>query len=664
MSEYIDSLDPEQRAAVLAPAVPLKVMAGAGSGKTRVIISRIAHQIDTGAVAPDKVFASAFTKSAATEMSDRIKSLVDADDLVLATFHSLMFRFIRDWTELNGGRYWGVMKQWEQKRLFLDLLNHPTRDYPDALNVDVDIREVMGRIGRWKNQLIHHYDDEITETIEESPKTVGLGAAARIYQLYESYKSKMGKIDFDDMLLMAYDILVASEKAQSFCRGQWDAFFIDEAQDTNHAQWEIVKLIAPPDSNPNITIVGDTRQCLYRFRGAIPELMDNFDTMYPTAQTIDLVKNYRSTRQVIKRANTLITDFQMIDQEPVRGDGPDAIAVSLIDERDQAEQIARLVTEAKRREYRGGDIAVLVRTNAQTIDIERAFVLARHPYWCRGGGFFSHREIADILAYIRIAVDPKGETGDDGENPALKALGRIINKPTRYLGKAFVEAVERNLSQASGDIIEALAITDRYSNRSLSKSQRLEKEKLIWFLQDLQKPEHTSRSMVEAVLGDLNYLEWLKKNEGIEDEDGDSRIENVDALRNACWEYEKPADLLAFSDMTDKLQLESGDAVELVTVHRAKGREWPIVVMSNFYEKSVPHVMAIREGGEPDERRIAYVAYTRAEDLLVVTFPQETIKYKSVEPSRYLADSEIELMDGLDHEWWGDAFDRIEERDA
>ena len=664
MSDYIDALDPLQKDAVTFPAVPLKVQAGAGSGKTRVIISRIAHQIDEGIVAPHQVFASAFTKAAADEMGERIKELVPAEDLVIGTFHSIMYRFLNEWRTQQGERRLGVLKEYKKKRLIQELLDHPTKQYPDALNVEVDLREVMGRIGRWKNALVAWDDPLIEETIDDAPKDTGLGAAARVYALYERYKGEQYLIDFDDMLLMSYQLLESESEARAKAHAQWRAFFVDEAQDTNHAQWEIIKLIAPAADNPNITIVGDTRQCLYRFRGAIPELMDNFDKIYPTAQTVDLVLNYRSTRQVIKSANTLIKSFGMSDQEPVRGDGPEAVVAPFVDEADQGTQFALAITEAKERGYKGEDIAILVRTNAQTMDIERALVQHRHPYWCKGGGFFSHREIADILGYMRLAVDPMCETETpSGEKNTLRALRRVINKPTRYLGNAFVDAVERNLETAGGDILDAIQQTESYGTRRLSKNQRFEVERLVYQIRQLRDPDNNSRSMINFILEDrgIGYKTWLKKNEGLEGAEDDSREENIRTLLTAAWEYDKPADLVAFSDMTDSLQVESGDAVEIRTVHGAKGREWPIVLVSNFYEDSIPHKMAKREGSEPDERRIAYVSWTRAQALLVVGYPSSTAAYGQVSPSRYLADAEMEgPEDFVEVGWWQEAFDKLE----
>lgn len=648
---YVDFLDSEQREAVLADPTPLKVMAGAGSGKTRVIITRIAHLIDTGQMKPGRVFASAFTKSAAEEMSDRVRTLVPAEDLQIGTFHSLCYRFLNNYRGDNGMGRLGVLKPYFQKRLIQDLLDHPSRDYPDALNVEVDVAEVMRWIGSWKNALVHYDDEEIINTAEEVGTSIGIGAAATVYPLYEKYKNLQRKLDFDDMLLMTHDLLATDSGALGQARSAWDSFFIDEAQDTNHAQWEIIKLIAPPENDPNITIVGDTRQCLYRFRGAIPELMDNFEEMYRGARVVDLVKNYRSTIQVVERANNLISSFQMSDQEPVRGDGPEVLTVPFEDEGDQAAQTANLVTALKERDYQGGDIAVLIRTNAQSVEFERAFVMARHPYWCKGGGFFSHREIADVMGYIRLAVDPT-----DAE-----ALHRIINKPTRYLGKAFVEAVESNAARFDGDLIDAMEVTDRYRNRRLSDSQKYEVEKLVAFLRSLQDGDHTSRSMIESIVEDLKYIDWLKKTEGINDDVDDSRVDNIDALKSAAWNYTNPADLVAFAEMTDKLQMESGDAVEICTVHRAKGREWPVVVASNFYEKSIPHIMAVREGSESDERRVAYVAFTRAQDLLVVAWPRITEKYGETEPSRYLEDAKFDVPSEIvEIPWWGDSLKKID----
>lgn len=633
---YLERLDADQTEATLFPPTPLLVMAGAGSGKTSLLTARIAHQIDAEVAPAREMFVSAFTRAAANEMHERIQGLTNCDGLEIGTFHSLMFRLLNGERQAQGKKSYDIVKSYQQKNWFTGMLGPTSRDFPNALNGQYDVGNVMGWISAWKNAVVHHYDEQIKTTLEENPPTADMWAAATLYPLYEAWLTSEGKIDFDDMLLKAYDLLASDEGVLARARSRWSAFFIDECQDTNLVQFKLVELLAPPADEPNITLVGDTRQALCEFRGARPELLDWYEETYK-AERLDLANNYRCVNGVVTAANALVRgQLNVIDQKSVRGDGAAPEVYEFMDADEQALAIAQDVTEARERGEMGGDTAVLVRTNAQSAAIETAFVRAGLPYWCNGGGFFDHMEIGDIVAYLRLAH----------ERTNVRALERIINKPTRYLGKAFVEAVAANAPRYDGDLVKAMRFTDTYNNRKLSAKQRSNAIDLADLLESIT--EHPDQEVAPSVsilqvLQQTDYMDWLKKNTGMSGGVDESRSENIDALVEISRKHYSTRDLLSFIDESSRLQMDSKDSTKILTVHRSKGGEWPTVWIANMHGDSFPHKAAQLEGNLLPERRIAYVAFTRAKDNLKLSVTSVNDKGEPVGPSPYISEAGLEL---------------------
>lgn len=648
MTNYINELDEAQKKAALHPPTPLIVYAGAGSGKTRVLTSRIAHQIETNVVEPRNIFASTFTKAAAQEMSERVFSLTAAPDLKIATFHSLMFGLLNDERHANGEDRLEVCKEYERKMILQDLLGKPSKEFPSAINIDADFGNVSSLISSWKSNLIHSYDDQIHQTLIEAPYASDMWAAAKIYPMYEAALTVRGKVDFDDMLLKAYDLLSTNAAALARARQKWTAFFIDEAQDTSLGQWAIIHLLADRGLEPNITVVGDTRQALYRFTSAVPELMDDFIKDYRGAKRIDLKANYRSTYAITTSANQLAGPLGLPDQDAKRAAGSPPIFMYCDSEVDQARQVIQAVENVKAAGGRGSDIAVLVRTNAQTAAIESEFVAAGLPYWCKNGGFFDRMEIGDIMAYLKLIDD---HTDED-------ALSRIINRPKRYLGAAYVEQVVKNAQRSDGDLVKAMRVTTSYRNKKLFPKQ-LESAAALADLIEHLSPENgvevSPRFAIGRILADTDYMEWLKVNSGVGGGADDSKAENVDKLIEIASRYSEISTFLKFAAETSRLQLESGDSTEISTVHGSKGREWPVVILTNFVENSIPHRKSIEAGLVQDERRIAYVAMTRARDSLIVGIPRVGSLGQPLDPSRFVRNvviSENDIVDTGDDPNW------------
>lgn len=638
----LSQLDDDQRAAATAPPGPLLIAAGAGSGKTRVLTYRIAHQIESGVADPARFFVSAFTKAASKEMEDRLAKLVPGRRVRVATFHSHMYGLLC--TDRVRPK---VCSDSERNQIIKGLLGAPSRGFPKTLNVEVDAALVAKVISGWKNNLIPHDDEQVHHAVDNEDVSTGLGAAARIYPLYEDHLLRQAKIDFDDMLKVAYERLVSSPERLAAVQRKWTSFFVDEYQDTNSAQVGILTLLAPPATHPNFTVVGDDKQAIFRFRGSRPESFNGFTQRWKGANRIDLVRNYRSTPEVVRVANQLMDPAEHAPQVSVRPAGPRTKVALFESQEEQAVEIARFVAAAQQAGHPPSDVAVLFRTRAQTASVEQAFVLAGLPYHVDGGGFFDRAEVGDLMAYLRLCNDPNDE----------KSLRRIINRPTRYLGAAFCDAVVADAKRCCLSLISTLPKVEQTKGKKLGPNQRAA---AAWLRQLIVQINGSSVAMqnepvdaIDTVLTETKYLDWLQRESGTEEGD-DSRLENISMLKEIAFKYKTIAEFIDFADQTTKAQKETG--TEFSTIHRAKGREWPYVVVSNFHDESLPHKRAVEEThGIEDERRLAYVAMTRASDCLLLAVPEVSNFGVPVGPSRYLEEAKLDLDEVTDR-WWGDAF--------
>lgn len=648
MPDYIDRLDPHQKKVALHPPLPLIVYAGAGAGKSTTIVARIVSQIEAGVVDPANIFATSFTKVAAKELQEKIEDIIGETALDMGTLHSLMFRLLNDERHAAGAERLNVCKEWQRKQFIQDLLGKPSKEYPLAVNIQADLGNVSATISNWKANLIHSHDERIAETLSEAPYGSDMWAAAKIYPMYEGLMTLKGLVDFDDMILKAHDLLSTNAGALARARERWQAFFVDEAQDISRGQHAIIRLLADPGLEPNITMVGDTRQALYRFTSAIPELMDEFETTYRGATRVDLTNNYRSTQQIVTTANQIAKALKLPDQTVKRPSGNKPLFIYTPDEHTQAREIVEYIGSLRDSGRQGSDMAILVRTNAQTAAIESEFVSAGLPYWCKNGGFFDRMEVGDIMAYLRLIND----------HSDADALTKIINRPTRYLGAAYVQQVVRNAANYDGDLVEAMRHTTHYASRKLWDKQLAAANKLADLI-DMLSPDNgvevSASFSIGKILVDTEYMDWLKTNSGVGGGLDDSKVENIDKLKEIASSRGAISNFLKFAEATSKLQVESGDATEIATFHSAKGREWPVVIMTNFTEGSIPHKRSIDSGFVEDERRIAYVGMTRARDQLVVTIPRTDPIKGEVLPSRFMRDVVIDadqIIDtALDADW-------------
>ncbi|HEV8627922.1 MAG TPA: UvrD-helicase domain-containing protein [Acidimicrobiia bacterium] len=643
----LDGLNPVQREAVVHPGGPILVVAGAGSGKTRVLTHRVAHLIKDLKVSPFAILAITFTNKAADEMKERVGQLVGpvAQKMWVSTFHSACARILRrEAAHLGMRSSFSIYDQADAVRLtgyiLRDLNLDPKRMPP---------RQVHAAISAAKNELISP-----TELLERA-LTPYDKKLAEVFAEYQKRLTDASALDFDDLLTQAVNLFRRHPDVASAWRSRFQHVLVDEFQDTNMAQWELVRTLA--DEHRNIMVVGDADQAIYRFRGADYRNLMRFEEAFPDASVIVLEQNYRSTQTILDAANAVIANNAGRRPKHLWTDSVGGELISRYlgeDERDEAlyltREVHRLVEECP---YRFGDLAVFYRTNAQSRVIEEVFVRSGIPYRVVGGvKFYDRREVKDVLAYLRALANPDDEV----------SLKRIVNVPKRGVGDTSVAKVETYAAERNLTFGGALAraIDAGVSGKALGGIRAL--LDLLEELADVS--EHGVGATVEAVLERSGYLAELEAERSIE---AAGRIENLRELVGVAREFDEALErgdivgaaansvaaavgaddadaaegqadeaapaapvvvpvgipriqafLEALSLVTDMDDYDGDQsAVTLMTLHTAKGLEFPVVFMTGMEENVFPHVRSL---GDPDqldeERRLCYVGITRARERL------------------------------------------------
>jgi len=634
MEDLLAPLNEEQRRVVLHEGGPALVVAGAGSGKTRTVVYRIAHLIAARGVHPAEILAVTFTNKAADELKSRLKTLVGprAGDLWTATFHSAALRVLRVYGERVGLPP-----------------GFPVYDEEDQLQV---IREVLGVLGlEARPQAVRAWIDRVKsrsagarleQTLDDLPDWVaGIGpqAFAEVFSAYERRMRELGAVDFSDLLLKAVELFEEHPDVLERVRTRARFLHVDEYQDTNPAQFRFTRLLY--DEGSELVAVGDPDQSIYGFRSADLENILRFSRDFPGAKVYKLETNYRSSEAILKVANAVIAkNAARIEKrlKPVRAGGEPVRRYEAFDHRDEAAFVAR---EAKRLagRFRPEEIAVLYRTNAQSRVLEEAFRREGVPHRVVGGtAFFSRREIKDLLAYARAALEPRDEV----------ALLRIINTPPRGIGAKTIERLRRHARERGLPLVQAL----KEAGEVLERRQAEAVAGFLELLGTLRELAETlgPRAFFEEVLAATGYREHL-----LADPAGAERLENVEELLRAAgeWEEEGGGDLAAFLDevalaaRAEEPGGEEGGAVSLMTLHNAKGLEFKVVFLVGVEEGLLPHRSSTSPAELEEERRLFYVGITRAMDLLYLTHASEREVYgrrERVEPSRFLREIPPELL--------------------
>ena len=634
----LDTLNGPQRQAVECTEGPLLVLAGAGSGKTRVLTYRIAHLIDDLRVAPWEILAITFTNKAAAEMRERLGGLVGprSRGMWVSTFHSMCVRILRADAERMGfTRNFTIYDTDDQKRLYKEIMSELDID-PKRFPVNA----LMNRISTAKNELIVPGD-----FAKQASDPVGK-VAARVYERLQQRLKAANAFDFDDLLLYAYLLLKHHEDVLAAYQDRFRYIMVDEYQDTNHAQYAICGLLAA--KHHNIMVVGDDDQSIYSWRGADIRNILEFEQDYPDANTVKLEQNYRSVGNVLAAANAVIANNQHRKAKKLFTDAEDGDKIQVYmasDERDEGRWIAGEIEKRHGAGMSYNQIAVFYRTNAQSRMLEDMLLRAGVPYRIVGGTrFFDRAEIRDVMAYLTLVVNPADDI----------AAKRIINVPRRGIGKTTIERIEQFAIEMDMPFLEAaeLAIVDP----ELRASTRKAVAEFVGLLKDAQSYGGELRNVVQAIIDKSGLIASL---EAENTDEARGRIENIQEFLSVVNEFsethteddaeyeaptveaegdaqvegeEKPpvrvlrgnslADFIEWVRLRTDLDTmaEDGRAVTLMTVHSSKGLEFDCVFVAGMEETLFPHMNSVNDpAGIEEERRLAYVAITRARKKLYLT---------------------------------------------
>lgn len=646
--ELLSTLNKEQQQAVRHTEGPLLIMAGAGSGKTRVLTHRIAYLIDEKEVAPRNILAITFTNKAAREMKDRVSKLVgpEADYMWVSTFHSMCVRILRrDIERIGYSRNFSIIDSSDQLTVMKQILKN--------LNIDpkqYDPRAMIAQISNRKNELIS------PEQALESANNFFEKQVATIYDAYQKMLRKNQVLDFDDLIMETIHLFQRVPDVLHYYQRRFQYIHVDEYQDTNHAQYYLVKQLA--SRYQNICVVGDSDQSIYRWRGANIANILSFEKDYPAAKVIYLEQNYRSTKSILDAANAVINNNTGRKPKKLWTDNNEGKKISYFQgatEREEAyyitEKIQDMLIDGK---YDADDIAILYRTNAQSRTIEDTLRKANMTYQIVGGlKFYDRKEIKDIIAYLRLITNPDDDI----------SFERIVNVPKRGIGAASIDklrtyAIMQDISLFQAiEEIEATAVPKRAANALVLFRQLM--DNLI-----KQQEFLTATDMVEMVLEQTEYEEVLKNEHTVESR---TRLENIAEFRTVATEFEKSntedKSLVAFLtdlalvadiDAMDDEEEQSAEKITLMTLHSAKGLEFPVVFLIGMEEGIFPHSRSMMDEEEmEEERRLAYVGITRAEQELYLTHAQMRTLYgrTSMNPmSRFISEIPENLLDGMKEE--------------
>lgn len=640
MNPIFDTLNDRQCEAVKHTEGPLLITAGAGSGKTKVLTCRIAHLLELG-VAPYRILAITFTNKAAKEMKERVTNLVgaQADSIWLSTFHSFCAKLLR--FEIDGfhgyTRNFTIYDSSDQLVLVKDCLK--------KLNLDdkqFTPRSVLGTISSAKNVLMDAkaFAAKASDFYEQK--------VADVYAMYQEKLRENNAVDFDDLLFLAVRLLQENEEVREKYQSRFQYILVDEYQDTNHAQYALTKILAARWRN--ICVVGDADQSIYAWRGADIRNIIDFTRDYPDAASIKLEQNYRSTKTILHAANAVIDNNESRPKKTLWTENPTGnkiIHYQAQTEHDEADYIAGVIYnrhEISHEPY--GDMAILFRTNAQSRVLEEKLMRYAIPYTMVGGTkFYDRKEIKDVLAYLRLLYNPEDSL----------SLTRIINVPKRNIGATTMEHVAAYAEAQGISLFEALSSTDEIPVTKRAKASLENFAAMIFdLLNDIEGKDVLS--LIEMVIKQTGYGDMLDK-EAEHDPQGESRKENVGEFLSVAKDYmdsNPEGNLQDFLEnvalVSDVDDFESSDSkVTLMTLHAAKGLEFPVVFLTGLDEGLFPHSRTLMDPAQvEEERRLAYVGITRAERQLYVTNAVTRTMYGRISaymPSRFLAEIPPQFME-------------------
>ena len=677
-------LNEMQRAAVFTTSGPLLILAGAGSGKTTVLVNRIANLIRfgsahgsswtprevteddvkalrtalmTGTDAPGwldgmlrkdavrswNVMAITFTNKAAGELKERLRNMLggeEGDEVFASTFHSACVRILRRWAEEIGyPRSFTIYDTDDSQRVMKTVYKE--------LSVDdkfFPVKSAINQMSRWKDQLVSP-----AEALQTPAKDTKGALAARVYAAYEKKLKEAGAFDFDDLIYQTVQLLAEHKEARDFYQNKYRYLLVDEYQDTSVAQFRLVSLLTGPEKN--ICVVGDDDQSIYRFRGATIENILNFERVYPGTKTIRLEQNYRSTSNILNAANCVIqhnTERKGKTLWTQNGEGDKVQVYTAENEQDEASHIADIIGQHLREGGHLADHAVLYRMNAQSAPLESYFTRAGIPHKIVGGQRFNDRkEVKDIHSYMSIVANPRDDV----------RLRRIINEPARKIGATTIDVIADLAGQEGVSMLEIIRHADQYAKLSRAIAPLYKFYQIYERLQDSLENK-TLDEFASDVIEITGYKAMLEADAAKGHEDAADRLQNlgqlVNNVKNYCDQQSEEAslegyleDIALISDIDN--YNESADQVVLMTIHSAKGLEFPYVFLIGMEEGVFPSEMSkYSEADLEEERRLAYVGITRAKKELYISNSVTRMLYGRTqrnEPSRFLREIEPEYLE-------------------
>lgn len=661
----LDTLNGPQREAVLCTEGPLLVLAGAGSGKTRVLTHRIAHLVEDLNVAPWQIMAITFTNKAAAEMRERLQSLIGggARGMWVSTFHSMCVRILRtDCERVGFAKGFTIYDDSDSKRLveqIMDELNIDKKHYP--------IPALRNRISQAKNDL------QVAEVFAEKTSDQVGQVAARVYTRLQERLRQLNAFDFDDLLLYTWLLLKNHPDVLAAYQNRFRYLMVDEYQDTNHAQYVLTQLLAA--AHKNIMVVGDDDQSIYSWRGADLRNILDFEKDYPEARVVKLEENYRSMGNILAAANAVIANNLTRKPKKLFTSKPagDKISVySATDERDEGRWIASEIEHQHGEGMSYNQIAVFYRTNAQSRMLEDMLMRAGVPYRLIGGTrFFDRAEIRDVMAYLNLVVNPANDV----------AAHRVINVPKRGIGKTTVEHIDYVARETGITFLQAAELC--IADDQIRSATRKAIAEFVALIHEAQGYAGDLRKVVEAIVDKAGLIRVL---EAENSDDAAGRIENIQELFGVVDEYaqthddadalfepptaedapeaddEPPVRTFQANSLPDFVEwvtlrtdmdtvAEDGEAITMMTIHAAKGLEFDCVFVAGMEESLFPHGNSSQDSqGLEEERRLAYVAITRARKKLYLTnaFTRQIFGQSSANPpSRFIGEIPLELRKGI-----------------
>ena len=644
MNPLLTGMNDKQAEAVQTTEGPLLIMAGAGSGKTRVLTHRIAYLIDEKMINPWNILAITFTNKAAREMRERAMALNPAtSETLIATFHSMCVRILRREADHIGyNRNFTIVDPGEQRTLMKRILKNLNLD-PKKWNE----RAILGTISNAKNDLL----DEVA--YEHQAGDMYTQIVAKCYKAYQEELRRSEAMDFDDLIMMTLRLFDKNPDVLAYYQQRYQYIHVDEYQDTNHAQYQLVKLLA--SRFKNICVVGDADQSIYGWRGADMQNILDFEKDYPEAKVVLLEENYRSTKKILQAANEVIKNNR--NRRPKKlwtqnDDGEQIVYYRANDERDEAVFVASTIDNIIREEGKNfKDFAVLYRTNAQSRTIEEALLKSNIPYTMVGGTkFYSRKEIRDVISYLNLVANP-------ADNISFE---RVVNEPKRGVGPGTLEKIRTFAYEQNMSLLDASANIMLSPIKGKAAQGVYDFANMILNLRD-QLDGLSITEAVEAVLDKSGYLDALSMQQTLESQ---ARIENIEEFMSVTKNFDETNtdgtedetgidrlgrflnDLALIAD-TDDGDMEAAE-VTLMTLHAAKGLEFPVVFLIGMEEGVFPLSRASEDPEElEEERRLAYVGITRAEEILFLTNANTRTLFGKTSynrPSRFLREISDDLL--------------------